>query len=47
MCEIEGITREHVGVFLDLGFGCHGKDERVWERKGVLDELFLEGKIRL
>ena len=46
-CEIEGITREHIRGFLGLGFRCHGKDERVWERKRVLDERFLEGKIRL
>ena len=33
MCEIKDITWEHIGGF--LGLGCHGEDDRVWERKRV------------
>ena len=29
MCDIEGITRKHVGGLLDFGLGCHGEDGRV------------------
>ena len=28
MCEVEGITRKHVGGL--LGLGCHGENEKAW-----------------
>ena len=39
--EVEHIARNHVEAF--VGLGCHG-DERVWERKRVLDEKILVEK---
>ena len=44
MGEVEHIAWNHVEAFLELG--CQG-DERVWERKRVLDERIWEEKIIL
>ena len=44
MGEVEHIARNHVGAF--LGLGCH-EDERILQRKRVLDERIWEENIKL